>query len=175
VLEDLVLSFSAVTREARTLQRGSDAAIAAHVELIMLHVWRFVGSPAPVRQTVSGRSQIFERFSELVDQHFPEHWSVSKFAETLGVTEDHLHTICTREAGRGPLAIVHARLIETARVRLETSVVPIEQIAGRLGFTDAGYFNRFFKKRVGVSPGAYRRRMIAQRLSERGEALAAWP
>ena len=175
VLGELITSFAAVTREVRTLERGSDAVIAAHVELIMLHAWRLVGAPAPLRQAAPGRSQTFERFSELVDQHFPEHWPISKFAKTLDVTEDQLHAICTREAGHGPLAILHARLIQTARARLETSLVPIEQIALRLGFTDAGYFNRFFKKRVGVSPGAYRRRTIAQRLSERGEAFAAWP
>ena len=175
VLDDLVTSFAAMTREVRTLQRGANAAIAAHLELILLHGWRLVGAPPAVRQSAPGRSQTFERFAELIDRHFPEHWPISKFADTLGVTEDRLHAICTREAGQSPLALVHARLIETARTRLETSLVPVEQIAIRLGYADAGYFNRFFKKRVGVSPGAYRRRAIAQRLSERGEAFAAWP
>ena len=50
----------------------------------------------------------------------------------------------------------------------------VEQIAYGLGFRDPAYFSRFFSRRVGMSPGAYRK---AARLAPPPPptAFAAWP
>ena len=75
----------------------------------------------------------------------------------LGVARLHLHDSCARAFGRPPQRLVHERLIAEARVRLRDTGQTAEQIAYGLGFRDPAYFSRFFSRRVGMSPGAYRK------------------
>ncbi len=55
-----------------------------------------------------------------------------------------------------PMALVNARLVLQAKRELAHSGLSIKQIAHELGFTDVGYFSRFFRKQVGVSPSAFK-------------------
>lgn len=41
---------------------------------------------------------------------------------------------------------------------LPSEVVPVKEVAYRLGFSDHSYFIRFFHQTVGISPQEYRRR-----------------
>jgi AraC family transcriptional activator of pobA len=93
----------------------------------------------------------------------------------LGVTRTHLHDACGRSARCTPLKLVHDRLLEEARLRLENTEFPVEQIAYSLGFRDPGYFNRFFKRQAGVSPGAYRQNIATARSTIAAPSFAAWP
>jgi AraC-like DNA-binding protein len=172
--DDLAAAFNAVAREVREPQPGSRAMVVAHLGVLLLRLWRLAGAPPASPTGGPERSRTVERFRELVELHFSEHWPIARYVQLLGITEDRLHAVCTKETGRGPLALIHARLIKEARLRLERSPLPVEKIAARLGFADPAYFNRFFKRQLGISPGAYRRGVIAQRLTE-NETFAAWP
>jgi len=55
-------------------------------------------------------------------------------------------------------------------VRLRDAGRTTEQIAYGLGCRDPAYFSRFFSRRVGMSPGAYRK---ASRVAP--TSFAAWP
>jgi AraC family transcriptional activator of pobA len=83
--------------------------------------------------------------------------AVDEFARLLGLTRAHLRDACLRGMGTTPLGVIHARLMEEACLRLEQTELSIEQIGYSLGFRDPGYFNRFFKRQAGLSPGAYRK------------------
>jgi AraC family transcriptional activator of pobA len=64
---------------------------------------------------------------------------------------------------------------EEARLRLENTELPIEQIAYGLGFRDPGHFNRFFQRLTGVSPGSYRQNIATARSTIAAPSFAAWP
>ena len=46
--------------------------------------------------------------------------------------------------------------IEAAKDRLTGSMMKIKDIAGEVGYDDANYFCRIFKKRIGMTPKEYR-------------------
>lgn len=66
--------------------------------------------------------------------------------------------------GEAPGAFVLAERVARARDLLETAAEPgTEEIAARCGFGSAAALRHHFKRRVGVSPGAYRRRFARSR------------
>ena len=101
------------------------------------------------------------RFLTLVESHYLEHWSVQRDAEPLGTSTDRLNRVTHAHAGRSALDLVHDRLQREACRRLTCLAAPVSRLAFELGFDDPAYFCRFFKRRVGVSPSAYRARASA--------------
>jgi transcriptional regulator GlxA family with amidase domain len=58
---------------------------------------------------------------------------------------------------------VHTLRLEEAKQMLETGDEPIEAIANAVGYEDAGFFGRLFKRKVSLTPVQYRRRFGAMR------------
>jgi AraC-like DNA-binding protein len=113
--------------------------------------------------------------SACISPDYCDNLSIEVFAKLLGVTRAHLHDACARSARCTPLKLIHDRLLEEARLRLEKTEFPVEQIAYGLGFRDPGYFNRFFKRLPGVAPGTYRQTIAMARSTNEAPSFAAWP
>jgi transcriptional regulator GlxA family with amidase domain len=60
--------------------------------------------------------------------------------------------------GLAPLVYVQRLRIEDAKRRLERTNSPVDEISWRVGYEDAAFFRRLFKRTTGMTPGAYRRR-----------------
>ena len=60
------------------------------------------------------------------------------------------------EVGRSPQKYILKRRIEKACIILHYSSDSIDSIAHKTGFCDRFYFSRMFKKKMNVSPVAYR-------------------
>ena len=53
---------------------------------------------------------------------------------------------------------MHTLRLEEAKQMLESSDEPIEAIAVEVGYQDASFFGRLFRRKVALSPAQYRRR-----------------
>jgi AraC family transcriptional activator of pobA len=171
-LAEIEVAFAALVRESREQKPGASAMMGHHLGSLLLHLWRASGSDSTVRGT--GTTTV-QRFRQLIELHYRDNLSIEGFAKLLGVTRAHLHNACGRSARCTPLKLVHDRVLEEARLRLENTEFPVEQIAYGLGFRDPGYFNRFFKRLTGVAPGAYRQTIAAARSTVDTPSFAAWP
>lgn len=60
--------------------------------------------------------------------------------------------------GLTPIAYVQRLRIEDAKRRLERTDASVDEISWRVGYEDAAFFRRLFKRTTGMAPGAYRRR-----------------
>lgn len=156
-IAELAQAFIAIERETKKNQRGSWIYLSAQVALILVHCWRISGLEEISQRGLSINSTILLRFRHLVELNFREHWSIARYAKTLGVSHDRLHDICMRTLKRTPLQLLHDRLAHEASQRLIRSGLSIEQVAADLGFRTATHFSRFFNKRTGISPARYRR------------------
>lgn len=174
-LSELSMSFDAVARESRGQQSGASAMMSAHLALILLHLWRASGHAEAAGMPRGAGAVTVQRFRQLIELHYREGLRIDDYADMLGVTRAHLHEACVRLNQRTPLAMIHDRLIEEARLRLEQTALSIEQIGFGLGFRDPGYFNRFFKRLTGQSPGAFRQAAAAARAQDDTPSFAAWP
>jgi transcriptional regulator GlxA family with amidase domain len=62
-----------------------------------------------------------------------------------------------------PLEYVHTLRLEEAKHMLESSDQPVEAIANEVGYEDAGFFSRLFRRKVNLAPGQYRKRFGSMR------------
>jgi len=60
--------------------------------------------------------------------------------------------------GRAPIDYVQALRIEEAKHILEREDLPVDEVCAAVGYEDPGSFRRIFRREVGVTPSAYRRR-----------------
>lgn len=100
--------------------------------------------------------RLADRFRELVQQHYRENLRLQDYASKMAVSPAQLRAACAAATGLSPTKMIHARLITEAKRNLIFGHMSIEQIAYGLGFVDAAYFTRFFRKEVGSSPGQFR-------------------
>lgn len=175
-LVSVVESCRAVVSELRAPGFGGATLVSSHLLLLCLQVWRLGTSHEERREGIarSGGPALIGNFLQMVELHYRDGWPVARYAAALGVTSDKLHTHCQREKNCGPRALIHERLVREACTRLEQLDLPVEQIGYGLGFRDPAYFNRFFRKYRGASPGLYRRQVRLEH-ARRDPSYASWP
>ncbi|PSJ51053.1 helix-turn-helix domain-containing protein [Pseudaminobacter soli (ex Li et al. 2025)] len=154
-LREMIPLFEGALAELATDGRASRMVISAYMRLILMTVWRLQRSPAAGEQRASAGS-ILQRFRQSVEISFRRHRSISDYAAELGITTDRLHAICQRTLSRSPIELVHDRLVQEAKQRLERSARDVQEISYSLGFRDPGNFSHFFKRKTGMSPARYR-------------------
>lgn len=103
------------------------------------------------------------RFQALIEKHFRDWLSIDDYASAVGITATQLNNICRARTGNSALQLVHERVVLESKRNLVYTVMTVSEIAYALGFTDPGYFSRFFSKRVGVPPSVFRVRRPAVR------------
>jgi len=170
---EIDMLFAALARESRDPGPGAPVMSGLYLGLLLMHLWR-EGGLARAADALAAGAPTAQRFRQLVEIRYRDNLGLDDYARLLGVARAHLHVACARAFGRPPQRLVHERLIAEARVRLRDTAQTVEQIAYGLGFRDPAYFSRFFSRRVGMSPGAYRK---AARLAPPPPptAFAAWP
>lgn len=90
------------------------------------------------------------------------HFSIANPVEDMvrrsGVAERTFKRRFTEATGFAPLDYVQRLRIEDAKRRLERTDAPADEISWKVGYEDAAFFRRLFKRETSMTPGAYRRR-----------------
>jgi len=100
-----------------------------------------------------------ERVRLHLDRCFAKPQSLDDLAARAGVTRTSLCRAFKRETGKTIWAYLVERRIQDALVRLRGSDDKVLAVAMESGFGDLAYFNRAFKRVIGMTPTAYRRSM----------------
>lgn len=107
-------------------------------------------------QRASKPEEKCNRFLDLIEKNYHRHHDVSWYAGQLGITSPRLSTISRELKDKTALELIHGRiLLEAQRLLLYTGKTAVE-IAEALGFSDPAYFNRFFKRLSGATPGKFK-------------------
>ncbi|TKT80205.1 helix-turn-helix domain-containing protein [Aquamicrobium sp. LC103] len=101
--------------------------------------------------------QRIETLLTLIAAHFREHRPVGFYADRLGISATHLNRTARSETGFSVQQLIARHMLDRARRELIFTPTPVQAIALSLGFADPAYFNRFFRKETGLTPGAFRR------------------
>ncbi|GGS07853.1 AraC family transcriptional regulator [Streptomyces aureoverticillatus] len=142
---------------------GEDAALAVARELVM-YLKRQGGQSqfsVPLSRPASARRDIDELRLWIAD-HLDEDLSAEVLAARMCLSERHFARVFKQETGASPAAYVEAARVEVARRLLETTDVPLDQVAAAAGLGSAETLHRSFKRQLATTPGAYRRRFRTQ-------------
>jgi AraC family transcriptional activator of pobA len=92
----------------------------------------------------------------LVNEHYSEKHDVAAYANMLNMSAGHLGEVIKQQSGKTAIELIHERLTLEAKRLLFHTENSIKEISFELGFEDASYFNRFFKRISEQTPLAYR-------------------
>ncbi|WP_136066171.1 helix-turn-helix domain-containing protein [Modicisalibacter radicis] len=143
--------------EYRQPAPGREALLHALVQALAVQLARRAERRRPSRALPHDRGQVHvQRFQALIEARYAEQPTIESLAGELGLTSAHLNTLCRRLAARSALQLLHERLLLEAKRQLTYTNMTVGQIADMLGFSEPGYFARFFKRHTGQSPKAFR-------------------
>jgi transcriptional regulator GlxA family with amidase domain len=101
---------------------------------------------------------VITRCQEWLAGHYEEANPVSAMSRLSGLSERSFKRRFQRATGMAPLEYVHTLRLEESKHLLETTDAPIEAVANEVGYADASFFGRLFRRKVGMTPAQYRRR-----------------
>lgn len=81
---------------------------------------------------------------------------VDTLAKMTDLSKDHFIRLFKKATGETPIQYITLRKIERAEILLSTTNLSVKDVAHTLGYEDHSYFNRLFKKCVGLTPRDYR-------------------
>ena len=83
---------------------------------------------------------------------------VTAMAAQSGLGERSFLRRFRQATGQSPMEYVQTLRIEEAKQLLDTTDMPLDDVAAEVGYVEPASFRRLFRKLVGLSPSAYRRR-----------------
>ncbi len=105
-----------------------------------------------------GRADVAARAVRLILDGTVDREGVSGLARRLGYSERQLHRVLLAEVGTGALSLARAQRAQTARVLLQTTDVPITQVAFGAGFSSVRQFNETVRAIFARTPTELRRK-----------------
>lgn len=106
--------------------------------------------------SVSTEKLLLKKYQTHIDEHFHQLHLVSEYASLLHVSAGYLSEIVKAQSGKSAITHIHERLVLEARRLLFHTERSLKEIAYELGFSDASYFSRFFKRETDLTPAEYR-------------------
>lgn len=148
---------------------------AMQVARINLIDWHNIGQQPFARLARSRQVEdaVIARCQTWIAEHYQERSPVTAMIRLSGLAERSFKRRFHQATGMSPLAYVHALRLEEAKQMLESGDEPIEIIAMEVGYEDAGFFSRLFRRNVNLTPAQYRKRFGAMRRALKTGALAS--
>ncbi|MCC8140778.1 MAG: PocR ligand-binding domain-containing protein [Lachnospiraceae bacterium] len=92
-----------------------------------------------------------------IQAHISEDMSSQRLCEQFEISRTKLYQISTENFGMGITEYIRKNRIDRASQLLETTSLPISQIADAVGISDYNYFTKVFKSLTGITPREYKR------------------
>ena len=129
--------------------------LSAYLTVLLTHLSRlyteqFTGDEPSADQ------RLLRTYQASIEAHFRELHEVGAYAALLHISAGHLSEVVKAQSGKSAIKHVHERLVLEAKRLLFYTPQSLKELAFDLGFSDASYFNRFFKRETGLTPAEYR-------------------
>lgn len=101
-------------------------------------------------------ARVINRIKEIIEQRYREDISVAKISEEVYLTPNYISMIFKQEMKETISEYITKTRMEQAKILLKTTDLRILEVAEKVGYEDAHYFSKVFKKYTGILPQKYR-------------------
>ncbi len=101
----------------------------------------------------------YRRFTQLIRQSITYKKNIEEYASDLKITSGHLSRICNTIAFKSPKEIIMDYYITQAQLLFVNGEKTIAEVSYDLGFDDPSYFSRVFKRKIGLTPNEFRKKI----------------
>lgn len=105
-------------------------------------------------------SPLTQKIISHINKNLTSKITLASIAEMTHFSAVYCDTVFGREVGQPIIDFLITKRIEQAKKLLMDQTIPLQKLSVLVGFEDYNYFSRVFKKRVGMSPSAYRKIML---------------
>lgn len=148
--------FTQMLAEYDQEQNWKKGMLQSYLKIFLVHLSRLYQQQYPTPPIDSDTRSLTRRMKDLLDKNYHTLHQVSDYARLLHVTPGHLNDSIRQQTGRNATSFIHERITLEAKRVLFHSNHSVKEIAYSLGFEDAAYFNRFFKRVAGRTPLDFR-------------------
>jgi transcriptional regulator GlxA family with amidase domain len=149
------------------IARLTDTEVAMQVARLNLIDWHAGGQQPFARLARSRQTEdaVIARCQSWIAVNYAGASPVAQMTRLSGLAERSFARRFSQATGMAPLEYVHTLRLEEAKQMLEATENPVEAIANEVGYEDAAFFSRLFRRKVGLTPMQYRRRFGSLRRS----------
>ncbi|QJD85014.1 response regulator transcription factor [Cohnella herbarum] len=106
--------------------------------------------------------RMIQKLNRYIAEHLDEDLSLTVLADAVYLNPSYLSNLYKISTGRNISDYITELRVDRAKSLLAESHAKVQEIAVAVGFDTAGYFTRFFKKHVGVTPQEFRSRLSVE-------------
>ncbi|MGD9927836.1 MAG: helix-turn-helix domain-containing protein [Sphaerochaeta sp.] len=156
----LIRLFDQAIEEALHLRPAYGITILSLVPSMLVAAARSMG----MGPTLSNNNQKtrMDRIAEFVEDNIHRNLSPADIAAYLNLSEKQVSRIVFASEGYSTKRFIILAKLEQAKNMLSNPSYSINEIAEELGYSTTSYFTTVFRKNEGVTPGAYREKVLAK-------------
>ena len=110
-----------------------------------------------IQEHISRKEHLTLLFLETLQTHFRTEKQVRFYATTLCVSDRYLAKVIKEVTSKTIGELIDQAIVIEAQLLLTNTTLTIMEIADELHFNSTSFFGKFFKRKVGCSPGQYRK------------------
>ena len=104
-----------IRRESTAQLPGREHTLALLAQAVFTLLLRNAKLDDHAASGMRGELKLFQRFNQMIDSHYHQHWTVPDYARELHLTESRLTDICRRFANRSPKRLIFDRQLREAK------------------------------------------------------------
>lgn len=151
-VEDLLEKMLA---EYSTKNNWQNTMLMAYTKVLLIYLSRLYEQQFSARAPQPNR-ELLKNYQSKIENWYTKLHDVAAYAGMMNISAGHLSEVVKEQSGKPAIAHIHERLMVEAKRLLFHTDQSIKEIAFALGFEDASYFNRFFKRLALTTPAYYR-------------------
>ena len=108
------------------------------------------------RHMINQGDYIFHEFIQLLQQ-YPHEREVQWYAKHLNITPKYLSEVCKSKSGKSAGEWITEITVSELKHYLQSSTIPIREVARMMEFPNASFFSQYAKKHLGMTPNRFRK------------------
>ena len=115
----------------------------------------------------SEKDKYAEKIAAYLQQHFTEKLSIDVLSKDLNISKSYISHVFKESTGYSVMEFLMDYRLVQAKFQIEVngSAKTVKEIAYDCGFESDAHFNRFFKRKMGMTPNRYRKEVQSAALN----------